>query len=221
MRIEQNPPVVAIDGPSGSGKGTVAKKVAGELGFQYLDSGALYRVLALGAQRRRISLDDEDTLVELAAALDLRFEGERVVLDGEDVGRAIRDEEISAAASKVAVLPRVRRALLQRQRAFRQSPGLVAEGRDMGSVVFPDAVLKIFLTASAEERAKRRHKQLSEKGMRANLAHLLQDIAERDQRDSSRNVAPLVQSPDAIVIDTTGTSIAEVVARIMELYAAR
>lgn len=212
-------PVIAIDGPSGSGKGTVAKLVAAELGFHYLDSGALYRAVALAARNREVSWDDEETLASLAAALNLDFRDGWIFLEGEDVSGEIRDEELSAGASKVAALPRLREALLARQRGFRKSPGLVAEGRDMGSVVFVDADLKIFLTASAEERAKRRYKQLREKGMRANLGNLLRDIAERDQRDSNRSAAPLMQSADAIVLDTTRLAVSEVVAEILERYA--
>ncbi|HET6756217.1 MAG TPA: (d)CMP kinase [Burkholderiales bacterium] len=214
-------PVIAIDGPSGSGKGTVAKLVAQRLGFRYLDSGALYRAVALAALEQGIPWEDEESVARLAAALDLNFEGERVLLHGKDVALRIRDEELSAGASEVAAHPKLRQSLLAHQRAFRKAPGLVAEGRDMGSVIFPDAVLKIFLTASIAERAKRRYKQLREKGMHANLGNLLRDLAERDQRDSNRAAAPLVKSTDAIVIDTTGSSIAEVVAMIMEHYAAR
>jgi cytidylate kinase len=221
VKDDDKVPVIAIDGPSGSGKGTVAKRIAQQLGFHYLDSGALYRAVALKAREHGVSWDDEGGLAKLAAALELKFEGDQVLLGNEDVGFKIRGEELSAAASKVAIHPQVRRALLARQRAFRKAPGLVAEGRDMGSVVFPDARLKIFLTASIEARAKRRYKQLREKGMHANLDTLLRDIAERDQRDSKRAAAPLMQSADAMVLDTTGRSIAEVVVKIMEQYAAR
>lgn len=220
-RSTHRPPVIAIDGPSSSGKGTVAKQVAQNLNLHYLDSGALYRAVALAALEQGIPWQDEESVARLAAVLDLNFEGNRILLHGKDVALKIRDEDLSAGASKVAAHPKLRQALLARQRAFRKSPGLVAEGRDMGSVVFPDACLKIFLTASVEERAKRRYKQLREKGMHANLGNLSRDIAERDQRDSNRAAAPLVKSTDAIVIDTTGSSITQVVAMIMERYAAR
>ena len=196
-------PVIAIDGPSASGKGTVAALVAKALGFHYLDSGALYRLTALAAQRQHVALDDEATLAELALHLDVRFEGGEIYLQNERVTDDVRSEACGTGASKVAVLPAVRTALLARQQAFRQLPGLVADGRDMGSVVFPDAALKIFLTASAEERAQRRYKQLMEKGISANLANLLEDLRERDARDSARSVAPLRQEKDAILLDTT------------------
>jgi cytidylate kinase len=213
------PPVIAIDGPSGSGKGTVARLIAQELGFHYLDSGALYRLVALAAERHGIPLQDEAALAQMTAALDIEFSGEKVFLSGEDVSLAIRDEAVSRAASIVSAYPAVREALLARQRAFRKPPGLVAEGRDMTTVVFPDAALKIFLTASREERAMRRYKQLLEKGMRANLGHLLRDIAERDERDANRAAAPLKQAKDAIVLDTTNLDISETVAEIMGRYA--
>ncbi len=216
-----NVPVIAIDGPSGSGKGTVAKLVAQNLGFHYLDSGSLYRLVALSAERAGVSLHDQAALAELAAKLNAQFAGEEIFLSGENVSLAIRDEAVSQASSVVSAHPAVRQALLARQRQFRKPPGLVAEGRDMTTVVFPDAVLKIFLTASAEERAKRRYKQLREKGMRANLGHLLRDIAERDERDAKRTAAPLKQATDAIVLDTTNLEIAEAVAEILDRYAAR
>ena len=183
-------PVIAIDGPSASGKGTVAQRVAGKLGFHYLDSGALYRLVALAAIRSGVDLGDETALSEVTAHLDVVFEDSEIRLGNEDVSDAIRAEACSNAASRIAAYPQVRQALLARQRAFRRCPGLVADGRDMGSVVFPDAVAKIFLTASAETRAERRHKQLMEKGVDANIATLLEDIRERDRRDSNRDRGP-------------------------------
>jgi cytidylate kinase len=214
------PPVIAIDGPSASGKGTVAQKVAQRLGFHYLDSGALYRLVALAALRAGIGLDDEMALAHLVAALDVGFNGDEIIMNQEVVTDSIRSEAISAAASKVAALGAVRRALLARQRGFRQSPGLVADGRDMGSVVFPDAVLKIFLTADPAERAGRRYKQLIEKGMDANMAALLQDIQHRDERDSARAVAPLQKSDDASLLDTTKLTIDAAVEQVLARYAA-
>lgn len=211
-------PVIAIDGPSASGKGTVAALVAKALGFHYLDSGAIYRVTAFAAQRAGVSLEDEQALAELAVGLDLRFDGVEVYLNGEAVGDAIRTEEAGRAASKIAAMPVLRAALLERQRAFRQAPGLVTDGRDMGSVVFPDATVKFFLTASCEERAKRRYKQLIEKGFDANLAALFQDLSERDARDAARVVAPLKQTADAALLDTTGLTIDEAVERVLQGY---
>jgi len=211
-------PVIAIDGPSASGKGTVAKAVAKSLNFNYLDSGALYRLVALAAVNSHTPFDDEPAVAQLAAALDARFAGDDVWLDGGLVSTEIRTEACSKAASAVAVLPAVRAALLQRQRAFREPPGLVAEGRDMGSVVFPDAVLKVFLTATYEERARRRHKQLKEKGIAATLPPLLQELRERDARDAARSVAPLKQCPDAHPLDTTAMSADEAVQRILGWY---
>ena len=211
-------PVIAIDGPSASGKGAVAQCVAEHLGFHYLDSGSLYRLVALTALRDRIDLKDADLLGEIAHKLAAHFIGGKILLDGKDVTDAIRAEVVSAAASEVASFPSVRQGLMRRQQAFRRSPGLVAEGRDMASIVFPDALLKVFLTASAEERARRRHKQLIEKGFNANLTTLLQDIRQRDARDSERSVAPLQRSVDAQIIDTTGLSIQEVVARILQWF---
>ncbi|MCG6932333.1 MAG: bifunctional 3-phosphoshikimate 1-carboxyvinyltransferase/cytidylate kinase [Gallionella sp.] len=204
-------PVIAIDGPSASGKGTVAQLVAARLGFHYLDSGALYRLLAFAAQRDHVQLTDESRLTELADRMDIRFEGKDIFLDGAPVGDELRGEKCAAAASVVAALPGVRAALLNKQHAFRRAPGLVADGRDMGSVVFPDAVLKIFLTASAEARADRRYKQLMEKGIDANIAALLMDIRVRDERDSKRNASPLQQAPGASLLDTTALSIDEAV----------
>ena len=211
-------PVIAIDGPSASGKGTVAKLVAERLGFRYLDSGALYRLVALGAQRASIDWVDEPALAALAIALDVRFEGEDIFLNQELVTDALRAEQVSAGSSKVAALGSVRRALLERQRAFRRSPGLVADGRDMGTVVFPDAIVKIFLTADAEERAQRRYKQLIGKGMGANISTLLQDIRARDERDTARAVAPLQKDGDASLLDTTRLSIDEAVEQVVALY---
>jgi len=209
-------PVVAIDGPSASGKGTVAARVAEALGFDHLDSGALYRLVALAAARQGVALDDELRLESIAAALPARFDGDRVLLDGDDVTEAIRSETCSAGASKVAVLPAVRNALFWRQRAYRKSPGLVAEGRDMGSVVFPDAGLKIFLTASAETRAERRYKQLIDKGMAANMTDLLKDLHERDARDSQRAVAPLTRGEDVVLLDTSGMTAQQAVDFVIE-----
>ncbi len=208
-------PVVAIDGPSASGKGTVARLVADALGFHYLDSGALYRLVGLAALQRRIDLADAVALAALAAGLDCEFRGDQVLLEGTDVTAAIRTEEVSAAASRVAGVAEVRRALLDRQRAFCRPPGLVADGRDMGSVVFPDAGLKVFLTAAPEERARRRHKQLIDKGIHANLDALLQDINQRDARDAGRSVAPLQKCADAHLLDTTDLSIEQAVDQIL------
>lgn len=215
-------PVIAIDGPSGSGKGTVSRRVATTLGWHLLDSGALYRLVAIVGQRAGLPADDEAGHARLAGRLDVRFEvdalgAERVVLGGEDVTRELRSEAAGSAASRVAAWPSVRSALFETQRRFMREPGLVADGRDMGSVVFRDAGLKIFLTASAEERARRRHKQLKEKGLGVNLAALSADIAERDRRDATREVAPLVACEDAVVIDSTTLGIEEVVERVLAL----
>jgi 3-phosphoshikimate 1-carboxyvinyltransferase len=211
-------PVIAIDGPSASGKGTVARRVAEALGFGFLDSGALYRLVALQALRSGVDLDDPQALARLAAELDCRFEGETVLLSGEPVAPALRTEEVSVAASRVAALQPVRSALLERQRAFRRPPGLVADGRDMGSVVFPDAQLKVFLTASPEERARRRHKQLMEKGIDARLPTLLQDINARDVRDAGREAAPLVQCKDARLLDTTGLTVDQAARQVLDWF---
>ena len=219
-KVTQAVPVIAIDGPSASGKGTVAQRVATALGMHYLDSGALYRLLGLGAQRRGIALDEEVKLAELAGQVDIRFEGADIWLDGTKVGDELRTEEAGSAASKIAALPKVRAALLDKQRAFRQAPGLVADGRDMASVVFPDSVLKIFLTASAEARAERRYKQLKEKGMGANIAALLQDIQARDERDTQRSVAPLQQAQGASLLDTTPLNIEQAVQEVLSRYQA-
>jgi len=208
-------PVIAIDGPSASGKGTVAARVAQALGFHYLDSGALYRLATLAALRAATDLDDEAALAKVARAMDARFRGGAILLDGEDVTEALRTEEVSAAASRVAARPAVRTALLDRQRGFRRPPGLVADGRDMGSVVFPDAPLKVFLTAGVGVRAERRHKQLMEKGMYAKMADVVEELELRDERDTSRPVAPLKHYPDALFLDTTGISVDEAVARVL------
>jgi len=215
-------PVIAIDGPSGSGKGTVARLLAGQLGWHLLDSGALYRLTALAGAARGLDPADEAGHATIAAGLDVRFEmdaagAERVLLDGRDVTRELRAEATGNMASVVAVMPAVRAALLERQRAFAAPPGLVADGRDMGTVVFPSAGLKVFLTASAEERARRRYNQLKEKGLAANLAGLSQEILERDRRDSARSVAPLRPATDAVVIDSTGIPVDGVVNRILAL----
>ncbi len=206
--------VVTIDGPGGAGKGTISMGLAAHLGWHYLDSGALYRVLGLAAQRAGIDVTDEAGLGELARHLPVRFEavdgGVKVILDDIDVTADIRTESAGNQASKVAAVPSVRAALLQRQRDFAQSPGLVADGRDMGTTVFPDAPLKIFLTASADERAKRRHKQLKEKGIEANIAALSAEIAERDARDEQRASSPLVAAEDARLLDTSDMDISEV-----------
>jgi cytidylate kinase len=197
-------PVIAIDGPSASGKGTVAQIVAGALGYHYLDSGALYRLAALAATSRGVDLGDEPALTALAGALNVRFDAGEVWLDGRRVTEEIRTEACSVASSRVAAIPGVRAALLDRQRAFRQPPGLVADGRDMGSVLFPDARLKVFLTATLEARAERRYNQLNGKGIPANIQTLLLDLRERDARDAARVVAPLKAAGDARILDTTG-----------------
>jgi CMP/dCMP kinase len=212
--------VITIDGPSGSGKGTISRAVARSLGWALLDSGALYRLVALAARRASIGLEDAGLLGSLAERFNIRFgsneSGEEVVwLDDEDVTRAIRTEGAGNDASKVAALAPVRAALLERQRRFAVPPGLVADGRDMGTVVFPQAKVKIFLTASPAERALRRYKQLKEKGVTANLAALSLEIAERDERDSTRSASPLVASADATMLDTTGMSVDDVVGRVL------
>lgn len=212
-------PVIAIDGPSASGKGTVAARVAAALGFAFLDSGAMYRLVALAAMRAGVALDDEAGLAALASALPARFDEGRIWLGDDDVSDAIRTEACSVGASRVATLAAVRVALLDRQRDFRRGPGLVADGRDMGSIVFPDAHKKFFLTATVPARAQRRYKQLMDKGMSANMESLLKDLEERDRRDASRSVAPLKQLPDATLLDTTKMSIDEAVAFVLERLA--
>lgn len=211
-------PVLTIDGPSGSGKGTIAQLMAKELGWHYLDSGAIYRVLAQAALKHNVELSDEPKLAELASNLDVVFSLQQeqlsVMLEGEDVSTLIRSEKAGNAASKVAALPAVRSALLQRQRDFCQQPGLVTDGRDMGTVVFPGAVYKVFLTASAQERAQRRYKQLKEKGIESNLSDLVTEISERDVRDTQRAVAPLTPADDALVLDSTAMGIEAVFERV-------
>ncbi|ANO33215.1 cytidylate kinase [Vibrio breoganii] len=213
-------PVITVDGPSGAGKGTLCMMLAEKLGFQLLDSGAIYRVLALAAIHHGVDIESEDALVPLATHLDVQFiaQGDlvQVVLEGEDVSSELRKEETGMAASKVAALPRVREALLRRQRAFQTEPGLVADGRDMGTVVFPSAVAKIFLDASAEERAQRRFNQLQGKGLGVSIDHLLSEIQERDHRDRNRAVAPLRPAEDALVLDSTELSIEEVVEKALQ-----
>jgi len=209
-------PVIAIDGPSASGKGTVAALVADALGYRYLDSGSIYRIVALAAMRAGIPLDAETDIARLAVTLPASFEHGRVLLGEDDVSDVIRGEECSVGASKVAALPAVRAALVTRQRNYRVGPGLVADGRDMGSVIFPDATVKIFLTATAEVRAERRYKQLIEKGLPANMDSLLRDLRERDARDSGRQVAPLQKTPDAVLLDTSGMSIGQAVDFVLD-----
>jgi cytidylate kinase len=214
------PPVIAIDGPSASGKGTVAQRVASALGFHYLDSGALYRLVALAARQAGAAWGDEAALAPIAATLAVRFEGNEIFLNQLVVTDSVRSEEAGKGASEVAQWLAVRAALLARQKAFRRPPGLVADGRDMGSVVFPDASLKIYLTADAAARAERRYKQLIGKGMSANMAALLQDIRVRDERDSQRSAAPLQKTEDAILLDTTHLSIDAAVEAVLASYKA-
>lgn len=219
-RVER-PPVVTLDGPSGTGKGTLGLRLAARLSWHFLDSGALYRVVGLLAKRRGVDLNDEAALGRLAATLPVAFQTgvseTEIVVEGVIVTAAVREEATGEAASQVAAWPAVRLALVQRQHAFRRAPGLIADGRDMGTVIFPDAELKIFLTASPEIRAERRHKQLREKGFDVNLAQLLEDIRNRDERDFRRAVAPLKPAPDAEILDTTQLGIAEVEARVLQL----
>lgn len=223
MMQDVGAPVVTIDGPSGAGKGTITQMLARALGWHLLDSGALYRLTGLAADQRGIALDDEAAVAGVAATLNVRFEpsedGEptRVVLDGSDVTALIRTEQCGDLASRVAVLPLVRAALLQRQRDFQQRPGLIADGRDMGTVVFPAAPLKIFLTASAEERAQRRHRQLLAQGLSVNIDDLLIEIRARDERDTNRSAAPLKPADDAVIVDTSGVSVDDVLARVLVL----
>jgi len=216
-----NAPVIAIDGPSGSGKGTICKLLAQAMGYHLLDSGALYRLVALAAEHHGVSMENERALSDIAAHLDVQFltspDGDKVVLEGEDVSLAIRTEAVGMNASRVASLTLVRKSLEDRQRAFAELPGLVADGRDMGTVIFPQASIKVFLTASAEERADRRYKQLKSKGLDASLADILVDIQQRDERDQNRSVAPLKPAADAVLIDCTHMSIAEVEQEVMTL----
>ncbi|WP_421621562.1 (d)CMP kinase [Alkalilimnicola ehrlichii] len=219
-QADSNIPVLTLDGPSGAGKGTIARAVAEQLGWHLLDSGALYRLVALHACRHDVPLDDEGALAALARDLPAEFrQDERgephILLADEDVTWQIRTEQVGDAASRVAAIPAVREALLERQRAFRQPPGLVADGRDMGTVVFPDAPVKIFLTASAEERARRRYKQLKEQGASVTLASLSEEIAERDRRDAQRSAAPLRPSRGALELDTTGVPVDEVMGQVL------
>jgi cytidylate kinase len=211
-------PVITIDGPSGAGKGTASTLLAKKLGWHFLDSGAIYRVLAVASLHHQIPADDESGLLPLASGLDVNFEttehGVRVILEGEDVSDTIRTEEVGATASKIASLPSIREALLRRQRGFKQAPGLVADGRDMGTVVFPEAQVKIFLTASAEERADRRFNQLKDKGHDVSMPRLLADIKARDERDANRTVAPLMPAKDALVLDSTELSVEQVIEKI-------
>lgn len=212
-------PVIAIDGPTASGKGTIAERVARALGFRYLDSGALYRLVAWRALDRGVDTDDEAAVAGLAASMEPEFTNGRIKLDGQDVTEAIRREEVSRAASQIAVHPRVRQALLELQRSRRQAPGLVADGRDMGTVVFPDATLKVYLTASVDARAERRYKQLIDKGIPANILTLSQELRARDQRDSERTASPLKPAEDAYQLDSSALTIEEVTAQLLDWYA--
>ncbi len=211
-------PVITLDGPSASGKGTVAERVARALGFHFLDSGALYRLTALSAMQAGVALDDEAAVAAVAAALPATFRDGRTWLADADVTDAIRAETVGEGASKVAALPAVRAALLARQRAYRQAPGLVADGRDMGTVIFPDAQAKVFLTASATARAERRYKQLIEKGNSASLLALVADMQARDARDTTRAVAPLKPAPDALLLDTTDMGVEAAVQAVLAHY---
>jgi cytidylate kinase len=226
MNLAPQPPVATIDGPSGSGKGTISRAVAQHLGWHLLDSGALYRLVALAGARSGAAAEDPEPHARLARAMRVVFGSgpdgaEQVRLEGEDVTAAIRSETAGQGASRVAAWPQVRSALLERQRAFAQPPGLIADGRDMGTVVFPGAALKIFLTATPEERAQRRHKQLKDKGSDVSLPALSREIAERDLRDQTRQVAPLRPASDACVIDSTGVPVGEIVRRVLEMGAVR
>ncbi|MDR6583295.1 (d)CMP kinase [Herbaspirillum sp. BH-1] len=213
-------PVIAIDGPTASGKGTVAQKVAQQLGFHYLDSGALYRLTALSVLRRGIALDDEHALAKAAEHLHCHFDGAHIFLANEDVTQAIRAEEVGNTASRIAALITVRQALYALQLSFRKSPGLVADGRDMGTVIFPNARLKVFLTASVEARATRRYKQLIDKGFSANIEDLSRDLKERDERDMSRSSAPLKPAEGAYHLDTSDMTADEAVQQVLSWYAA-
>lgn len=218
MSAESNIPVIAIDGPTASGKGTVAQMVAAALGFHYLDSGSLYRLAGLAATKRGAALDDETAVAEIARHLNIRFSGNDVFLDNQNVTEDIRSETSSQNASRVAALPAVRAALTDRQRAFRQAPGLVADGRDMGSVIFPDAQLKVFLTASVEARAQRRTNQLKSKGNSAILVDVVKELRIRDERDSNRPVAPLKKLDDAYLLDTTAISADEAASEVLAWF---
>ncbi|MCB1792356.1 MAG: (d)CMP kinase [Gammaproteobacteria bacterium] len=213
--MTESVPVITIDGPSGSGKGTIAQRVATRLGWRVLDSGALYRLLGLATANAGIGFEDEFKIIEIANKIKVDFDGDSIRMDGQDVTDLIRTESAGNNASKVAAMPGVRAALLDWQRRYAEAPGLVADGRDMGTTVFPHAKVKIFLTASAEERARRRHKQLKEKGLPANLAALTAEIEERDARDRGRAASPLVPAPDAIEIDSTGVDIEDVVEEVL------
>lgn len=225
LKIQSSPAVITIDGPSGTGKGTIARAISNWLGWHFLDSGALYRVLGLVVRRDRLDISDEDQMASIASNLDVSFvgmeEGTKVYHDGLDCTLAIRTEECGIVASRIAVFPAVRKALLSKQHDFRLSPGLVADGRDMGTVVFPDADLQIFMTASAEERARRRHNQLKGKEICASLADLSRDIKERDERDVTREQSPLKPSQAAVILDTTAMSIEEVTDKVKTLVRKR
>ncbi len=216
--MEQNIPIITIDGPVASGKGSVSAGVAKVLGFNVLDSGSLYRLTAYAALKQQKHLEDEEQIEQTAVNLKAVFNDGKILLEGEDVTDAIRQEEVGLAASKVAVHPKVRKALFKLQRDYAQAPGLVADGRDMGSVVFPEATLKIFLTASAEARAKRRYNQLKEKGIHSNIADLVKDLKERDERDLKRSVAPLVPAPGARILDSSDLTLEETINQVLEWY---
>lgn len=216
--MEQNIPIITIDGPVASGKGSVSAGVAKVLGFNVLDSGSLYRLTAYAALQQQKPLEDEEQIKQTAVNLKAVFKGGKILLEGEDVTDAIRQEKVGLAASKVAVHPKVRKALFKLQREYAQAPGLVADGRDMGSVVFPEATLKIFLTASAEARAKRRYNQLKEKGIHSNIADLVKDLKERDERDLKRSVAPLVPAPGAKILDSSDLTLEETINQVLEWY---